>query len=304
VSAGNINSASISRSSPYGWCQGRAGCSAVVVNDARTTTAAADYRRLNEVVSLGRDLEPRYDRLVDGGYYEGLLPADPAPIARDAAALRFWRATARLCGWDYTAARSPVRLPVMAALNSPARGRQRRVNIVARPVPELSTSMGEGPRPRSNEPELTPGPSSGDARSRRGERPFRSRRRRRHPRRHRICRSASVPGHGARRTRCDRRRRCGRALGIVQQLACRPGGRDPRGPRLRRIPRASGRCADRRRNTVGLDCADRIRRAPGSRIPPDDDPAGTGSGATSVVSSLRRADSLSWSGRRPVSPRG
>ena len=42
--------------------------------------------------------------VVNGGYYEGLLPAEPAPLARDAgAARRLWLATARLLGWDYTA---------------------------------------------------------------------------------------------------------------------------------------------------------------------------------------------------------
>jgi NAD(P)-dependent dehydrogenase (short-subunit alcohol dehydrogenase family) len=49
--------------------------------------------------------------VVDGGYYEGLLLAEPAPAARDAdTALRLWRATACLLGWDYTAARAPTRL--------------------------------------------------------------------------------------------------------------------------------------------------------------------------------------------------
>lgn len=48
--------------------------------------------------------------VVNGGYYEGLLPAQPARAARDdAAALRLWQATARLRGWDYTAARGPIR---------------------------------------------------------------------------------------------------------------------------------------------------------------------------------------------------
>jgi NAD(P)-dependent dehydrogenase (short-subunit alcohol dehydrogenase family) len=48
--------------------------------------------------------------VVNGGYYEGLLLVEPAPAARDAAAaLRLWHATARLSGWDYTAARKPVR---------------------------------------------------------------------------------------------------------------------------------------------------------------------------------------------------
>jgi NAD(P)-dependent dehydrogenase (short-subunit alcohol dehydrogenase family) len=44
--------------------------------------------------------------VVNGGYYEGLLPAEAAPAGRDdEAALRLWRATARLLGWDYTAGR-------------------------------------------------------------------------------------------------------------------------------------------------------------------------------------------------------
>jgi hypothetical protein len=39
---------------------------------------------------------------VNGAYYEGLLAGEPAPAARDAAAaLRLWRAAARLLGWDY-----------------------------------------------------------------------------------------------------------------------------------------------------------------------------------------------------------
>lgn len=49
--------------------------------------------------------------VVNGGYYEGLLLGEPAPAARDdTAALRLWRATARLLDWDYTAARTPNRL--------------------------------------------------------------------------------------------------------------------------------------------------------------------------------------------------
>jgi NAD(P)-dependent dehydrogenase (short-subunit alcohol dehydrogenase family) len=48
--------------------------------------------------------------VVNGGYYEGLLPGEAAPAARDAtAAVRLWRATARLLDWDYTIAR-PARL--------------------------------------------------------------------------------------------------------------------------------------------------------------------------------------------------
>lgn len=45
--------------------------------------------------------------VVTGGYYEGLLRAEPAPAARDgSAARRLWTATARLLGWDYTALRA------------------------------------------------------------------------------------------------------------------------------------------------------------------------------------------------------
>ena len=55
-----------------------------------------------------RAADPGTD-VVNGGYYEGLLPGDPAPQARDeVAAMRLWSATARLLGWDYTAARIPA----------------------------------------------------------------------------------------------------------------------------------------------------------------------------------------------------
>jgi NAD(P)-dependent dehydrogenase (short-subunit alcohol dehydrogenase family) len=58
--------------------------------------------------------------VVNGGYYEGLLPAEPAPAARDAAAVtHLWTATARLLGWDYTAGRAPVG-PSPAALSASA----------------------------------------------------------------------------------------------------------------------------------------------------------------------------------------
>jgi NAD(P)-dependent dehydrogenase (short-subunit alcohol dehydrogenase family) len=49
-------------------------------------------------------------QVVNGGYYEGLLRAEPCPDARDtSAAMRLWTATARLVGWDYTAARETWR---------------------------------------------------------------------------------------------------------------------------------------------------------------------------------------------------
>jgi len=48
---------------------------------------------------------------VNGGYYEGLLRAEPAPLAHDDTAARhLWRATARLLGWDYTATQIPAQL--------------------------------------------------------------------------------------------------------------------------------------------------------------------------------------------------
>lgn len=51
--------------------------------------------------------------VVNGGYYEGLLPGEPAPAARDDdAALRLWRATARLLGWDYSVAPRNARAKV------------------------------------------------------------------------------------------------------------------------------------------------------------------------------------------------
>jgi NAD(P)-dependent dehydrogenase (short-subunit alcohol dehydrogenase family) len=56
--------------------------------------------------------------VVNGGYYEGLLAAEPAPIAGNpTAAEQLWRATARLRGWDYTAART---LESSSAIASPA----------------------------------------------------------------------------------------------------------------------------------------------------------------------------------------
>jgi NAD(P)-dependent dehydrogenase (short-subunit alcohol dehydrogenase family) len=53
--------------------------------------------------------DPAVD-VVNGGYYEGPMLTVPAPAARDAtAALRLWRATERLLGWDYTARRTATR---------------------------------------------------------------------------------------------------------------------------------------------------------------------------------------------------
>ena len=50
--------------------------------------------------------------VVNGGYYEGLLPAEPSAEARDGEApIRLWRATARLLGWDYTEAQAAAGVP-------------------------------------------------------------------------------------------------------------------------------------------------------------------------------------------------
>jgi NAD(P)-dependent dehydrogenase (short-subunit alcohol dehydrogenase family) len=77
-----------------------------------TGTLTAVYGHGGRPVSDGaahilRAADPAVE-VVNGGYYEGLRPGEPAPAARDAtAALRLWRATARLLDWDYTAARTP-----------------------------------------------------------------------------------------------------------------------------------------------------------------------------------------------------
>ncbi|GID95827.1 SDR family NAD(P)-dependent oxidoreductase [Amorphoplanes digitatis] len=80
-----------------------------------------------------RAADPDTD-VVDGGYYEGILAADPAPQARDdTAARRLWSATARLLGWDYTAARiPPVRAGVSAASTSVIPASTARINVFPR----------------------------------------------------------------------------------------------------------------------------------------------------------------------------
>lgn len=57
--------------------------------------------------------------VVNGGYYEGVLPAQPHPRAADESqAVRLWLATARLLGWDYTAARLPRQPEQLVAARS------------------------------------------------------------------------------------------------------------------------------------------------------------------------------------------